>query len=155
MEELMEHKILVVEDDVVISKALRRYLESQAFQVISAQNGAEACQLIKECQPDLVLTDAQMPEMDGHTLCRFIRGDKATARIPIIIMSGQRIQENNVLAGFEEGADDYILKPVSMPLIKARIDAVLKRSGGVFQKGKTVIFQNLELDLEGRSAKIS
>lgn len=150
----MPHKILVVDDDPEILKMIRRFLEARSFQVITADNGAEALTVLRESRPDLVLSDAKMPVLDGHTLCRLIRKETTEHSIPLILMSGAWIEESNVLAGFEGGADDYLMKPLSLPVLAARIDAVLRRYADAAKSGPKLRKSGLELDPEGRSVSV-
>lgn len=150
----MGEKILVVDDDPAIVKLITKVLASKQYTVLSADNGLSALDIIKKEVPDLVVSDAQMPGLDGHSLCRALRKEKASGSVPLILISGAWTQEANVLAGFEGGADDYILKPLSMPLLLARIEAVLRRykktgdADGEFKK------YGLVLDQEGRSVSV-
>jgi DNA-binding response OmpR family regulator len=120
-------KVLVVDDDKSILDVVRRYLSGQAYVVIATNNGSEALMLARECQPDLVLVDAEMPGLDGHAVCRILKKESTTQAIPVVIMSGAWISDADVLSGFARGADDYIMKPFSLPILKARMEAVLRR----------------------------
>lgn len=151
----MAHKILLVDDDQLITKVLKRFLESRSFSVVTANNGADALTLTKEILPDLVLSDAEMPGLDGHSLCRILRKEASTHSIPMIIMSGARIQDSNIVAGFEEGADDYILKPLSMPVLMARIEAVLRRTDKTGGARKSLNKCGVELCPEARTVKVN
>lgn len=146
-------KIMIVDDDPVITKMIHRFLESHSYNVISSNDGSEALMLAKECRPDLVLTDATMPGLDGHSLCRALRTQTSTKHVPLILMSGNQTQEPNILAGFERGADDYLIKPLSMPLLLARIEAVLRRTASQRPPGQ-VQHGDLELDPAGRTVKV-
>ncbi len=151
----MPHKVLVVDDDPEILKMIKRFLETRAFQVITADNGAEALTVIRDSRPDIVLSDAKMPVLDGHTLCRLIRKETSESSIPLILMSGAWIEESNVLAGFEGGADDYLMKPLSLPVLVARIEAVIRRYANAAKSGKVLRKSGLELDAEGRSVSVN
>jgi DNA-binding response OmpR family regulator len=138
----MAHTVLVVDDDPSILAMIKKFLESRSYNVLTADNGAAALNVLRDAQPDLVLSDAKMPVLDGHT-------------IPLILMSGAWMEESNVLAGFEGGADDYLMKPLSLPVLKARIEAVLRRYEGVAKSGAKLRRSGLELDPEGRSASVN
>jgi len=150
----MTKKILVVEDDATLRKAMKRYFETHHFSVIDTDNGSDALVLTRETCPDLILSDVEIPGLDGHSLCRILRGEMATQSIPFILMSGARIQERNILAGFEGGADDYVIKPLSLPVLHARVDAVLRRFENVSTMGERLKKCGIELDPEGRTIKI-
>jgi len=151
----MSHKILVVDDDPEILKMIRRFLESRSYQVITADNGAEALTALRDGSPDIVLSDAKMPVLDGHTLCRLIRKETTEHSIPLILMSGAWIEESNILAGFEGGADDYLMKPLSLPVLAARLEAVIRRYANAAKSGKMLRKSGLELDPEGRSVSVN
>jgi len=129
-------KILVVDDDKSILGTIRRYLSANGLSCVATDNGSEALLLVRESQPDLILVDAEMPGLDGHSICRVLKKEAATQSIPVIIMSGERIEEKDILAGFSGGADDYMLKPFSLQVLLARIQAVLRRAmpGGEEEK---------------------
>jgi len=151
----MSQTILVVDDDAVILGMLRKFLESRGYRVVTADNGAAALTVLRDLKPDLVLSDGKMPVLDGHTLCRLIRKETTEQSIPLILMSGEWIEESNILAGFEGGADDYLMKPLSLPVLAARIEAVLRRYDGVSKSRAKLRRAGLELDPEGRSAAVN
>ncbi|MBI4055574.1 MAG: response regulator transcription factor [Elusimicrobia bacterium] len=150
----MPTKILIVDDDRAILKTLKRYLEDRSLTAITTDNGSEALLLAKESKPDLILTDAEMPGLEGYALCRVLRKQQTTQTIPIVIMSGKMIQEKDVLAGFDGGADDYITKPFSYPVLLARIHAVLKRYQTADRMSEKLKRQGLELDPASRTVTI-
>ncbi|MCX5784297.1 MAG: response regulator transcription factor [Elusimicrobia bacterium] len=123
----MLNKILLVDDDRVVLDSTRRYLESHGFQVAHTDNGSEAVMLAREYSPDFVITDAEMRGLDGFALCKVIKETPELAGVPVIIISGRKIAEEDILAGYNKGADDYILKPVSFPVLLAKMKAVMKR----------------------------
>ncbi len=150
----MPARILVVDDEPAILTSIKRYLSSHSFDVAATNNGSEALLLVQEWHPDLVLTDAEMPGLDGHTLCRVLRKEGAARAIPIIIMSGSRIAEKDVLDGLQGGADDYITKPFSMAVLAARIQTVLRRYQVSSQPGDALRRFGIELDPAGRTVKV-
>lgn len=111
--------VLVVDDDETSIAAIHHLLEPE-FQVISCISGARALELLPEVQPDLILLDIVMPDMDGYTLCAQLKGDPATASIPIIFVTG--LAEPDVeSAALERGAADYISKPFNANVVRARV----------------------------------
>jgi DNA-binding response OmpR family regulator len=146
--------ILVVDDDAALLKMVKTSLERRQYRVITAQDGAAALSMISEHKPDLVLSDAEMPVLDGHALARVLRQEAGGRHTPLILMSGARVEEQNVLAGFESGADDYVMKPFSVPVLVARIEAVMRRYESAADAGGTLRRQGLELDPEARTAKV-
>jgi two-component system, OmpR family, alkaline phosphatase synthesis response regulator PhoP len=151
----LKNKILIVDDNDALRKVIRRYLENHEFSVVDTDNGSQALILAKEARPDIVLSDAQMPGLDGLTLCRVLRQESTTEAIPLIIMTGACVDEKSMLTGYENGADDYILKPFSFPVLAARIRAVLRRYENVFKNGVKLKKTGLEIDPTGRSLKVN
>jgi CheY-like chemotaxis protein len=120
-------EILIAEDDPLNRVLLATYLEEAGYRVGVASNGMQALKLIREGMPDLVITDVNMPEMNGLELCRRLRAHHKLARIPIIMLSGLT-EPTEILAGYAEGADDYIGKPIDLTVLGAKIEALLLRS---------------------------
>ncbi|MEI6839988.1 MAG: hybrid sensor histidine kinase/response regulator [Methanomicrobiales archaeon] len=118
-------KILVVEDSRTQAEYLRHILKNEGYTVSLATNGTEALQEIQKDPPGLVLTDILMPEMGGYELCRRIRGDPATASIPVILVT-QLFDPVDVIRGLEAGADNFITKPFQPHHVFSRIDSVLQ-----------------------------
>lgn len=150
----MPNKILVVDDDRAILKMLKQYLSANGSAVIITDNGSEALLLIKDSRPDIVLCDSQMPGLDGQALCRAIKREALTASIPVVLMSGERVGDKDVVSGLEHGADDYILKPFSMSVVLARLNAVLRRYEGAKPAAAVAVKSGIELDTEGRTVKV-
>lgn len=120
-------EILIAEDDPLNRVLLATFLEEAGYRVGVANNGMQALKLIREGMPDLVITDVNMPEMNGLELCRRLRSHHKLARIPIIMLSGLT-EPTEILAGYAEGADDYIGKPIDFAVLGAKIEALLLRS---------------------------
>lgn len=123
-------KILIVDDEPDILSSLRRYLTPRGYRVMTADTGSMALAISRESQPDLVVTDVDMPDMDGFTLCRLLKKERLFGDIPVIIISGKAIDESSVVSGLDQGADDYMVKPLSLPVLVARIRSALRRTGG-------------------------
>ena len=116
-------KILIVEDDENIRELLRLYLEREGYAVIEAENGVEGIKMWKSEKPDMLLLDVMMPVMDGWAVCKEIR---AESDVPIIMLTAKGETADRV-SGLEMGADDYIVKPLEMPEVIARVRAVFRR----------------------------
>src|SRR5579884_2934697 len=108
----MPAKILIVDDDAAVRAVLKKYLASIGLAVVMTDNGSEALLLIRESRPDLVLLDVEMPGLDGFAVCRLLKKETASRQTPVIMMSGNLMQEKDFLQGFEGGADDYVVKPL-------------------------------------------
>ena len=119
-------KILVIEDEVNIIELIRMNLEMHGFNVISSVTGEEGIEKTLNEFPDLILLDLMLPGMDGLEICKRIRMEKATSKIPIIMLTAKSEEMDKVIA-LELGADDYITKPFGIRELVARIKAVLRR----------------------------
>jgi DNA-binding response OmpR family regulator len=134
-------KILVVDDDRVLADVITFMLHKEGFEVIKAFDGSTALDRWKEEQPDLLILDVNMPKMGGFEVCRRIRAQSDT---PILMLTVQD-EEEDILGGFELGADDYLVKPFSPRQLVARVKAILRRSGAritqkELQVGDLVLF---------------
>src|SRR5512143_2313596 len=119
----MPDKILIIEDDTSIATLTRLQLETKNFSVQTAHNGADGLRQAYAWQPDLVLLDVMMPDMDGWSVCQRLR---ELSDVPVIFVTAVG-QERNIVRGLQMGADDYIIKPFSTKELQARIEAVLRR----------------------------
>lgn len=122
----MSHRILLVDDEVDILEFVRYNLVREGYEVFTAQNGAEALKVALECHPHLILLDMMMPVMDGAQTCRAIREDPRLKDTMVVFLSALG-EEEQQLAGFDVGADDYLTKPIKMKLLVSRVQAILKR----------------------------
>ena len=143
-------KILVVDDEALLVKGIRFNLKSDGYEVITGSNGQEAVELTKSESPDLVVLDVMMPVMDGLTACGKIR---EFSDVPIILLTA-KADDMDKLIGFDHGADDYLTKPFNILELKARIRAMLRRTGGNEKKeaGNRLVGGNITLDLDARNA---
>lgn len=119
----MAKKILIVEDEANIRELLRLYLEREGYIVLEAENGVEGVKYWKSEKPDMLLLDVMMPVMDGWAVCKEIR---AESDVPIIMLTAKG-ETNDRVNGLEMGADDYIVKPLDMREVIARVRAVFRR----------------------------
>lgn len=120
----MSSRVLIVDDESQITNALRYGLKAHRFDVRTARDGVEALDSFRDFNPDLVITDLQMPEMSGLELCVELR---KISKVPIIVLS-VRGEEKTKVAALESGADDYVTKPFGMEELVARIRAILRRA---------------------------
>ena len=137
----MPKKILIVEDEANIRELLRLYLEREGYTVIEAENGVEGINKWKSEKPDMLLLDVMMPVMDGWAVCKEIR---AESDVPIIMLTAKGETADRV-SGLEMGADDYIVKPLEMPEVIARVRAVFRRMAPDDAPEK-LSFDNLVID---------
>ncbi|HXG63780.1 MAG TPA: response regulator transcription factor [Blastocatellia bacterium] len=129
-EDARMRSIVIVEDDEDIADSIRYNLEREGFRVRVAVTGEAALNLILERPPSLILLDLNLPHMSGFEMCRRLRTESSTARVPILILTARTDEADKVL-GLNLGADDYITKPFSMRELVARVNAVLRRADGV------------------------
>lgn len=119
--------ILIVEDEADIADLVKYHLEREGLAARTVGDGKQALELIVRDHPDLIILDLMLPGMDGLEMCRRLRGQSATQRIPIIMLTA-RAEEVDRIVGLEIGADDYVPKPFSPRELVARVKAVLRRA---------------------------
>ena len=142
-------KILVVDDEELLIKGIRFNLQNDGYEVITGSNGLEAISAAKSENPNLIILDVMMPEMDGLTACAQIR---EFSNVPIILLTA-KTDDMDKLMGFESGADDYLTKPFNILELKARIRALLRRAGVENSSStNTLTIDNITLDLNARNA---
>jgi DNA-binding response OmpR family regulator len=120
-------KVLVIDDEKDIVSLLRYHLEKSGFQCLEGMDGASALRLVREHHPDLLILDLMLPGMDGLEICRQLRQDAATVRLPILMLTA-KAEEVDRVVGLEVGADDYVVKPFSPRELVARVRAILRRA---------------------------
>jgi len=152
--EAMRDRVLIVEDEKDVREMLRLNLKVGGFDVLEAQNGAEGLAIAKAELPSVVILDLMMPEMSGMEVCRALRRNPATSRIPILMLTAKSTEGDKV-AGLEVGADDYVTKPFSPRELLLRVRAVARRQPdqGV-SKPAPVKAGGIELDRSSMTATI-
>jgi phosphate regulon transcriptional regulator PhoB len=155
--------ILVVEDERDIRELIRFNLEQEGFAVAVAEDGEQALDAARRGRPALVILDLMLPGLSGLEVCRRLRSEEATARLPILMLTAKAAETDRVV-GLEMGADDYLTKPFSPRELVARIRAVLRRAYGpdlerpknMYEKGRLRIdFDTYEVFLDGRQVDLS
>jgi DNA-binding response OmpR family regulator len=151
----MIQRILVVDDEPAVTDLLAYNLRKALYEVVTAADGRTALRLAQECQPDLILLDLMIPEVDGLDVCRELR---KSSGVPIIMITA-RGEEVDRVVGLEIGADDYVTKPFSVRELMARIKAVLRRveTGGASKEPSTLLRGpgGLLLDVERRAVTVA
>ena len=141
----MARKVLIVEDDNNIAELLHLYLEKEGFETQVAPDGGKGVELYRSFHPELVLLDIMLPVMDGWSVLKKIR---ETDKTPVILLTAKG-ETNDKVQGLEGGADDYIVKPVEMKEVLARIHAVLRRYGAENgESEKKLSFDKLVINLD-------
>ena len=154
----MIKKILVVDDEKDIVDIIKYNLEREnEFEVLTASNGKQALEAA-ETLPDLILLDIMMPELNGFEVCKQLKSNPHTSKIPVIFLTAKENEIDEIL-GLEIGADDYITKPISPRKVIARIKSVIRRSNNEIEVSsrleRNVKFGNLEIDSGGHIVKIN
>lgn len=142
--------VLVVDDEPTISEVVARYLERAGYATATAGDGIEALRLAGECDPDLVVLDLMLPELNGFEVLRRLQAD-GEERTPVILLTAKG-EHDDKLAGLRRGADDYIVKPFSPSELVARVDAVLRRAQPAHAETEPLHFDGLEIDVRARRA---
>lgn len=154
----MKKKVLVVDDEKDIVDILKYNLEREnEFEILTAKDGREALELAALI-PDLILLDIMMPEVNGFEVCKQLKNNPDTAKIPVIFLTAKENEIDEIL-GLEIGADDYISKPISPRKVLARIKSVIRRASNDYEKPvkleDNVKFRNLEVDSSSHSVRIN
>ena len=122
----MAEKILVVDDDIETLRLVGLMLQRQGYQIVAANNGSQALASAKTEQPDLILLDVMMPDMDGYEVTRQLRADSVTANIPILMFTAKS-QVDDKVTGYDSGVDDYLTKPTHPAELTAHVKVLLSR----------------------------
>jgi two-component system phosphate regulon response regulator PhoB len=138
-------KILVVDDEPEAVELFEFNLQQAGFEVITAGDGAEALKKAQSCSPGLVVLDLMLPEVDGLEVCKMLRRDPATARIPIIMLTAKAAEIDRIL-GLELGADDYMTKPFSPRELVLRVKKLLQRGQVAPDEPNALRFGDLTID---------
>lgn len=140
--------ILVVDDELLIRKVIREYLESENYKVLEAENGLDALRVLSSNKVNLIILDIMMPKMDGFACLEEIR---KTKDIPVIMLSAMK-EETDKLNSFNLGVDDYVTKPFSPKELIARVKAHLKRT---VNNEEVYTYKDLIVDYRGRKVTIN
>ena len=145
-------RILVVDDDQNILRLLQYGLQNEGFTVICAASGQEGLKKLYEYQPDLVILDIMMPGMDGWTVCQRIR---EVSDVPTIMVTAKD-RDDDIVRGLELGADDYVVKPVRIPVLVARVRACLRRAEAAKKDNRQITYNDdyLTVDLPTRRVTV-
>ncbi|MFH1090306.1 MAG: response regulator, partial [Pseudomonadota bacterium] len=149
----MQPTVLVVEDEKDILDLVEYNLQQAGFNVLTALEGATALNLIKKNKPDLVVLDLMLPGVDGKEVCRRLKQDESTRRIPVIMLTA-KTEEIDRIVGFELGADDYMTKPFSPRELVLRIKAIIKRTQPPPEAPAVIRFPGLLIDPERHRVEV-
>lgn len=146
----MKEKLLLIDSDLLTFDALSMYLSANGYEVSYAQDGREGLAAVTQTQPDLVLLEVVLPELDGWEVCKRLREHSS---VPIIFETTKAL-EADILRGFFLGADDYVTKPFSFAELNARIRAVLNRSQRRSRAKNSVESEELHIDFERKRVSV-
>lgn len=146
----MRQHIVVVDDDDKIISLLRRSLAFEGYEVTTASNGAEGLKTLLTADPDLLILDVMMPQIDGWEVCRRVR--EGGSAVPILMLTAKD-DINDRVRGLDLGADDYLVKPFALEELLARVRALLRRkSDKLEEQGSQIVYEDLALDMDAREA---
>lgn len=146
----MKQRILVVDDEPEAVELVEFNLKQAGYAVVTATDGAEALKKARAQTPDLIVLDVMLPEMDGFEICKTLRLEAATARVPIVMLTAKAAEIDRVL-GLELGADDYLTKPFAFAELLVRVKALLRR--GPVNRASVLRVGDLELDRLSQQVK--
>lgn len=146
-----EMRVALIEDDADIAFTTRLNLEREGYSVTTFNNGHEGLLGVQQGGFDFLILDLNLPDLDGFTICRELRRDPATSRVPILMLTA-RTSEADRIMGLELGADDYLLKPFSVRELLARVAAILRRSKGADTDAS--MYDDGHLRIDGRTLRV-
>ena len=146
----MPRTILIVEDEHILREIMKDYLLNEGYEVLEASEGRQALSLFNEHEVDLIILDIMLPELDGWSVCKRIR---KVSNVPIIMLTA-RADEDDTLLGFELGADDYVTKPYSPPILLARAKRLLESRYIRDQKNDTLSGGGITVHLPSRTVTV-
>ena len=147
------YTILVVEDEPDISELIEYNLSQSGYRIIVSNNGEKGLEVSRKYLPDLILLDLMLPGIHGIDVCRVLKKDQETSNISIIMLTALG-QEEDIIKGLETGADDYVTKPFSFPVLEARIESVLRRGNKENKENETVSILGIKISPRTREVHI-
>lgn len=147
-------RIVIIDDDEDYLEILSLHLQSEGFSVFGSGEGLDGIQLVKQIDPDMVLLDVRLPYMDGWETCQKIR---SFSEVPMIMISSVAKDEQDIIRALNLGADDYLTKPISSAILKAKVYALLRRSNNISwrQDRPTYIDEYLKVDLNRQEVSVN
>ncbi len=145
-----ETRVAVIEDDADIAFTIRLNLEREGYSVTLFGNGHEGLLAVQAGGFDFLILDLNLPDLDGFTICRELRRNPATARLPILMLTARTSEQDRIM-GLELGADDYLVKPFSVRELIARVAAILRRSKAV---DDGTVYEDAHLRIDGRTLRV-
>ncbi|PCI36719.1 MAG: DNA-binding response regulator [Elusimicrobia bacterium] len=150
----MTMKILVADDDPTIRLLAEKTLTRAGYSVVLCESGQEIAERVKSSAPDLALIDVMLGDADGVEITRIMRADPKTRSIPVVLISGKRTDEEDLVFGLEGGADDYLVKPLNPKFLAAKVAAVLRRFSMPAELSEVLKYYSLTVDVSERFVKV-
>lgn len=141
------NRVLIVEDDKKTAKFVAEALEASGYHALHVSEASDALEWLKTHQVELVISDVDMPGLDGMQFCRLLKENPATASLPVLLLTGLKDEAHKV-EGLKTGADDYVTKPFSVREFLARVEALLRRSQNQGRPGRRLICGDVAVDLD-------
>jgi len=151
----MQCSILIIDDDKDFLNLVSRYLESNSFSVFKAYTAKEGMSILNRKKIDIVISDVDMPGINGFELLKSIKTSRKHSGLPVILMSGKKISEIDILDGYNKGNEDYIVKPFSLPVLLAKIKNIMRYRNicvkeNVFKIGPLYIYEEQRKAVKGK-----
>lgn len=147
----MSKRVLVVDDEPRLVNLVKGYLAQEGYEVLTASNGRDALIIARQSQPDLIILDLMMPEMDGW---EFLRRHRQERNTPVIMLTA-KVDDMDKVIGLEMGADDYLTKPFSPRELMARVRAVLRRAAPQAELAQVLRHGDVEIDMAARLVRVN
>jgi two-component system phosphate regulon response regulator PhoB len=151
---ILPQKILVTDDNAQLRKMLVRFLQNVDYNVVSCSSGAQALALASIEKPDLVLLDVVIGKPDGMEVCNLLKRQALTRNVPVILISGDRMEDSDMVKGLDSGADDYLLKPIKESILAAKVASVLRRFRAPQELRDVLEQYGLRLDVSARKVAL-
>lgn len=148
-------KILIVDDEKDFRELLGRYFKTNNFHVILSANAKEALKIISQSKPNIIISDVDMPGINGFEFLKTIRANPRYSDIPFILMSGKKINQIDIIEGYNYGSDDYIIKPFSFEVLLAKVKAILKNRKICLDKSTIKISSTIEIDQDSKEVRLN
>ena len=145
--------ILIIEDEPDISELIEYNLTQSGYNIIVSNNGEQGIEVTRKHLPDLILLDLMLPGIHGIDVCRILKNDEDTFDVSIVMLTALG-QEEDIVKGLETGADDYVTKPFSLPVLEARIQSVLRRGKNENKETETVFISGINISPRTREVHI-
>ncbi len=146
-------KVLIVDDEEDIRELVELYLARDGHTALTCETGEQALHLVRTEEPDLIVLDLMLPGLSGLDVCKQLKDDRQTESIPIIMLTA-KVQDSDIIAGLELGADDYVTKPFSGKVLAARVSRILKRISSDKDTGDLIKVDDLLIDAQRHDVRV-